>query len=300
MTEINAAVANTGSLYASIRARRDVIAHKPDLIFIEFAVYDSLEKEDVAKRAMEGIVRQLLTVSQPPEIIFLYATSSARNARVEWHESVASYYRLPAIDLQSRVWSLMDAGQTTPAAFWNIGLNPTDEGHRVYAKLITEFLLDQEKQTATEMVKSVPPPFLSDELTYGELIPLAQLKHDSNWRNEAQNDRTLPSYLLVGEKAGTQFETIFEGTVVGLAYRMGPDGGTIECLIDGKPAAVPLDRIEMYDGASHIATRIIAGGLGPGEHRLTIRLSTEKNPKSTGTLVRLGYLLVGGQRPERL
>ncbi len=300
ISEINAAVGNTGSLYASMRTRRDVIAHKPDLVFIEFAVYDSIEREDVTKRALEGIVRQLLTVSQPPEIVLVYATSPARRSSVEWHESVASYYRLPSINLQDRIWSLIDTGSASAAALWKDGVNPSDEGHRLLARLIGEFVIEQEKQSSSELVKTMQPPFLSDELTYGELIAVAQLKHDASWKNESVNDKTLPSNLLVADKSGAQFETIFEGTIVGLAYRAGPDGGTIECLIDGKPAPAPLDRIDTYDATHHIATRIIAGGLGPGEHRLTIRVVAEKNAKSSANQVRLGYLLVGGQRPERL
>jgi len=300
ITEVNASVGGTGSLYGTMRARRDVIAHKPDLVFVEFAVNDAAEKEDVVKRAIEGIIRQLLTVPQPAEVVMVYTSTSSRNACAAWHEAVAGYYRIPAINLQDQIWSLIDAGKITPAAFWKDGVHPLDDGHSIYAKLITEFLAQQEQQTPSPLVRTLQPPLVSDELTYGELIPYAQLKREPGWRTEAVTDRTLPSTLLVGDKAGVQLETVFEGTVVGLAYRMGPDGGTMDCLIDGKPAPAPLDHIDTYYGIHHIATRIVAGGLGPGEHRLTIRISGEKNPKSSGTQVRLGYLLVGGQRPERL
>ena len=128
ISEINAAVPNTGSLYAAMRARRDVIAHKPDLVFVEFAVYDGSEREDVAKRSLEGIVRQLLTVSQPPEIVFLYGTNPARGGRGDWHDVLASYYRLPAIDLQSRVWAQINGGQTNASSFWTGGVVTSDEG----------------------------------------------------------------------------------------------------------------------------------------------------------------------------
>ena len=69
--EINAAVDGTGSLYGAMRARRDGIAHKPDLVFIECAREDAGETESAVKRAVEGIARQILTVSHPPEIVFL-------------------------------------------------------------------------------------------------------------------------------------------------------------------------------------------------------------------------------------
>jgi lysophospholipase L1-like esterase len=298
--EINAAVDGTGALYGAMRARRDVIAHKPDLVFIEFASDDAGEKESAVKRAVEGIVRQFLTVSQPPEIVFLYTTNAKRNTQTDWYEAVASYYRLPALNLQDVTWKMIESGQTTPSAFWKDGIHPLDAGSKIYARLIIDYLTEQEKLTPSPITRSLPPPFLSDELTYGELVPCAQLKHDALWKVEASNDRALPSTLLTSDKPGNVIETLFEGTIVGLVYRAGPDAGTIECLIDGRPAPAPLDRIDAYDSTHHLATRIIAGGLGPGEHKLTIKIHSEKNPKSSGTNLRLGYLIIGGARPERL
>lgn len=298
--EINASVGGTGSLYASMRARRDVIAHKPDLVFIEFAANDAEERESVVKRSVEGILRQFLTVPQPPEIVLLYAPNEQRNARAEWHDEVAAYYRTPSLDLQEKTWKLIKEGKFSSAALWKNGGHPLDAGHRVFAQLITDFLSEQQKAQPSPLYRSIPPPYLSDELTYGELIPVAQLKHDGLWKPEQNTDRTLPSTLLVSDKTGAVIETVFEGTVLGLAFKAGPDAGIIECLIDGKTAPAPLDRIDAYSAKHQIATRIIAGGLGPGEHRLTIKISADKNAKNTGTNVRLGYLIVGGQRPERL
>ena len=73
----------------------------------------------------------------------------------------------------------------------------------------------------------------------------------------------------------------------------------IECLIDGKPAPAPLGKVDGYSSSPQLSARIISG-LAPGEHRLTVRVLGEKNVKSSGNHVRLGYLIVGGQRPERL
>ncbi len=141
-------------------------------------------------------------------------------------------------------------------------------------------------------------------MNYGEFRTFAEIPSgkasDSHWKADPTSDRVFPTELLVSNRPGAQIETYFEGTVIGLSFRAGPDAGVIECLIDGKPAPPPLARVDCYDVSHHIATRIIAGGLGPGEHKLTIRVLGEKNAKSSGSNVRLGYLLVGGTRPERL
>jgi hypothetical protein len=145
-------------------------------------------------------------------------------------------------------------------------------------------------------------------MNYGEFKAVVEIKpqrgsakeRGANWRIEASNDRALPSELLVSERPGAQVEYYFDGGVIGVSYRTGPDGGIIECLIDGKPAPPPLSRIDTYSRVPQLGARIIAGGLGAGEHKLTIRVLGEKNPKSSGYNVRLGYLLIGGTRPEKL
>ena len=95
ITELNAAINNTGSgggsLYGALRARRDVIAYKPDLVFVEFAVNDTNEDEAAARKAIEGLLRQLLVVAQPPEVVMRYATNAKRGGRAEWHETIASH-----------------------------------------------------------------------------------------------------------------------------------------------------------------------------------------------------------------
>jgi hypothetical protein len=301
--EINAAVPGTGMLYGALRVRRDVIAYKPDLVFLEFALpeaNDAPETEEAVKKALEGILRQLLIVPQPPEVVLLYPTNAQRAARVEWQEAIAAHYQIPSLDLQAAVWRQLDAGTLKPASLWKDGATPTDEAHKLYANLITAFLAEQSKLAPTPIAKNLPPPLVSDEMNYGEFKAIAELKHDAQWRNETSNDRLLPSLLLASEKPNAQLECYFEGSVIGLTYRAGPDGGIFECLIDGKPAPAPLNRIDTYAPTPRLQTRIIPGGLVASEHKLTIRVLSEKHPKSSGQQVRLGSLLVGGQRPEKL
>jgi acyl-CoA thioesterase I len=300
ITEINAAVNGTGSLYGALRARRDVIAYKPDLVFIEFAINDAIDDETAVRKAIEGLLRQLLIVPQPPEVVMLYATNAKRNVRIDLHDPIAAHYQIPSIDLGEKIWPLIEAGKITAPSFWRDGTSPADAGHKIYAEMITAFLAEQEKMKTTPIARNLPSPLISDEMNYGEFKAMAEIKHDANWRHESSNDRTLPTTLLATDKAGAQIEYYFEGTVLGISYRTGPDCGMIEILIDGKPAPVPLARVDCYDTTQHISTQIIAGGLGLGEHKLTIRVLGEKNPKSSGNYVRLGYLLVGGTRPERL
>src|SRR5262249_26322451 len=147
-------------LYGALRARRDVIAYKPDLVFVEFAANDTNEDETGTKKAIEGLLRQLLIVAQPPEVVMLYGTNSKRGVRAEWHDAIAAHYRIPSITLQNRIWAMIDEGKVKPAEFWPAGsrpasswkdsLTPSDAGHKLYADCVTSFLAEQEKLTPTQ------------------------------------------------------------------------------------------------------------------------------------------------------
>ncbi|HEV2668718.1 MAG TPA: SGNH/GDSL hydrolase family protein, partial [Blastocatellia bacterium] len=215
ITELNAAINNTGviggSLYGALRARRDVIAYKPDLIFVEFAVNDTNENEITAKKAIEGLLRQLLIVAQPPEVVMLYATSAKRGVHADWHEAIAEHYQVPSINLQDRVWAMVDGGKikltefwpgaSRPAASWKDSVTPSDAGHKLYADLTISFLAEQEKLKASPIMRNLPPPLVSDEMNYGEFKAIVEIKpqrgtareRGANWRTEANNDRALPS-----------------------------------------------------------------------------------------------------------
>jgi len=303
ITEINAALPSTGSIYGAMRARRDLIAYKPELVFVEFAASDSNDDETPVKKAIEGLLRQLLIVPSPPEVVMLYAPSAKRTSRGEWHDAVARHYQVPAINLQEKVLAMIDAGKLTQTSLWKDGVNPTDAGHKIYAEAITAFLAEQEKLEASPILRTLPSPLISDEMNYGEFKAFAEIKppkgSETSWKSEPSNNHALPSALMSSEKANAQLEFYFEGTVVGITYRSSQDAGNIQCLIDGKPAPAPLGKIDGYSGSPQLAARII-GGLSPGEHRLTVRVTGEKNTKSSGNHVRLGYMIVGGQRPERL
>ncbi|MCM8528799.1 MAG: SGNH/GDSL hydrolase family protein, partial [Lentisphaeraceae bacterium] len=55
--EINAAIGGTGSELGVFRVDYDVLQHKPDLLFIEFAVNDGGNSQEIITRAFEGIIR---------------------------------------------------------------------------------------------------------------------------------------------------------------------------------------------------------------------------------------------------
>ena len=309
---IDASIPGTGSLYGTLRLRRDLLASKPDLVLIEFGLSDAAENQVVVRKAIEGMLRQLLVVPQPPEIVLLHPASPDRIVPTEASKSMAGQYGIPTIDLQSALRPMIESGSLTTATLWprnNAAAGAlTDAGHQLYADRIIDFLKQQSTLAATPLARNIPPPVASDELNYGELRALAESRTEPGasapngavWKKERSDDPHSPTLLMVSDRPGATLETYFEGTVVGLTFIKGRSAGMIEVLIDGQPAPAPLRIVDCYDERTGLGTAIIAGGLPLGEHKLTIRLLPGRHPRSRGQEVKLGYLIIGGQRPEKL
>jgi lysophospholipase L1-like esterase len=159
-TEIYAAVSGTGSNYGAARLRRDVLRHKPDLLFVEFAVNDGGVRAGAIIAQMEGIVRQTWAASPGTDICFVYTVSAGMFGRIKAGEhppsaaameKVAAHYGIPSVQFGVEVARRDEAGTLVfhaPASvkadaagndaqgrliFTRDKTHPTDAGHRVYA-----------------------------------------------------------------------------------------------------------------------------------------------------------------------
>jgi len=118
VTEINAAIGGTGSDLGVYRYGKDVLAHDPDLVFVEFACNDggdACSTNDVL-RNFEGIVRQTWRKDPRTDIVFAYVItdsmcprylSGRRPRAAQMQEFVADRYGIPTVDFGPRVARLI-------------------------------------------------------------------------------------------------------------------------------------------------------------------------------------------------
>jgi hypothetical protein len=91
-----------------------------------------------------------------------------------------------------------------------------------------------------------------------------------------------PDAYRTTTEIGAELGVAFVGTGVTARLRVGPELGTVVATLDGEPIALPLEAFQAQD-----ADVVIAEGLSPGMHRLTLRLGSE------------GELTLGGFFVER-
>ena len=122
--EINAAVSGTGSDYGAPRLQRDVLRHRPDLLFVEFAVNDGTGSPRVEAR-MEGIVRQTWAANLHTDICFVYTVSDGMlkdllagnyQSTARSMENVAAHYGIPSFNFGVEVARRIAAGTLVMAA----------------------------------------------------------------------------------------------------------------------------------------------------------------------------------------
>ena len=135
---INAGIGNTGSDIGAKRIDADVLAHKPDVVFVEFAVNDG-DRECTAD--MERIVRKTRLANPQTDIVFLYAVMDWTLPRLEsgrWppsvirHEKVAAHYGIPTIALGFEAARKIRLGEWAWKNFSSDACHPTADGYASY------------------------------------------------------------------------------------------------------------------------------------------------------------------------
>lgn len=117
--EIYAPIGGTDSLLGAFRLKRDVTAHKPDLVFVEFAANDGGRGSQT--NSIEGIVRNLWNALPECDICFVYTVfgeepqKALENGKttevVAAYEKVADHYGIPSIHMGVEAAKLAKEGK---------------------------------------------------------------------------------------------------------------------------------------------------------------------------------------------
>lgn len=300
--EIHAAIGGTGSDLGVFRLERDALRHKPDLLFVEFAVNDGGASPDRIWKAMEGIVRQTWETNPKTDICFVYTY------RVNYEEPLrkgecpqaasamellADHYGIPSVNFAKKVVELESDGKLTFQSdqpeegkihFSKDGVHPLDAGHEIY----TEVLANAIQQMAADAhpvdhQAKLASAFVSDHWQAAKMVPINSDMLSGNWK-------ALPEGATLQKRFGNRMGQIYEATEPGskLTFRfrgssaklydlLGPDGGQVIITVDGKPREKLVPRFDSYCTYHRIATLSLAGDLDPDKvHEVTVEIHPDQ------------------------
>jgi len=301
ITEINAAIGGTGSDLGVFRCRHDVLAHKPDLVFVEFAVNDGGAAPESIYRTLEGIVRQIWRANPATDICFVYTIHKAFlpdyarglcNRSTSAHERVAEHYGIPSINMAMRVAELhrqgklafhVPRGHEPPEGkmlFAHDDCHPTDAGHELFTQIITE-ALKQIQRASKPGPHKLPEPLRPDNWENARLVPIEPSMLTAGW-HRLPTDKGLGKAFAhrlpaIWEAAtpGERLTFRFKGTLARLYDLVGPDGGKAICSVDGKVVRT-VARFDRYCTYHRLATLPIAQGLEDKVHTVVVEVSPEQ------------------------
>ena len=107
---VNAGIGATGSYIGIHRADRDVLAHDPDLVFIDFSVNDTSDRMTINKATYEGLIRKLWSYETAPAIICLAMTQENGTSVQDDHSEIAIRYDIPFISYRNAILDVIDKG----------------------------------------------------------------------------------------------------------------------------------------------------------------------------------------------
>jgi lysophospholipase L1-like esterase len=258
VVEIPAGLPGTGSDLGACRLDRDVLSHRPDLLFVEFAVNDANTPPDQIERTMEGIVRQTRRASPNTDLCFAYTVSTPGlpdlqagrfPPAAQAMEGVAAHYGIPSVHFGVEVVRRIAAGtlvfkSVAPGdalAFSLDGVHPTATGHRVYFTTLEHALPDL-LAAAIPNTTPLPPPLRADNWEGASLRLLDAGMRRGDWRPVSLDDANLrgatkallpPTWRTAEPGALLEFE--FTGTILGFLGIAAPDSGEFRVTVDDLP-----------------------------------------------------------------
>lgn len=310
--EINAAIGGTGSDLGVFRLRQDVLAQKPDLLFVEFAVNDSGAEPARIHRAMEGIVRQTWRDNPATDICYVYTLTGDMIETLKAGqfpraasamEKVADHYGIPSIHMGLEVALLEKAGKLVfkgekpkteaerKALEGKILFSPDavhpypDSGHQIYLEAVVRSMA-KIQTVGKGGSHALSAPLVADNWEAAKLIPLSRARLSAGWQRLDSTNHTLArsfSNRLPGLwKASQPGESVafrFRGTTALIYDLMGPDCGQVLVAVDDGPPAVQ-PRFDSYCTYHRLNTLSVCEGLPDSVHTVKITIHPDQPDKA--------------------
>ena len=297
--EIDAGICDCcrGIGFSVYRFGHDVLAHKPDLVLVDFAPTPSEANSDAIQRSAEAIVRQAWRADPTLDLLFLHAfvagyeTDYAEGVHphpVSSYEKIAEHYGVPSVAMACRVARLHregkvllkgteeEAKQAKKTLVTTDGRRPTADAHRIYAETIVA-ALEQAAKAAKAAPHTLKPPYRSDNSERARQVPITKAMLSGKWE-------TLPPDHELSRRFARHFDAIwltrtpgakltfrFKGTAASLFDLMGPDTGRVKVTVDGKDAGTR-QQVDPWSYYQRLAAIPLASGLPDGEHTVTVEL----------------------------
>lgn len=158
---INFSKNGTNSIFGSLFLEKEILSKNPDLIFIDYSVYETNEQDN--REAFESIVRRCLLQKNSPQVIIVQNSLSNGESKQDTSEQIAKCYNLPIINIPNAFQPEITSARDKTETFYADKLSYTDKAKKYISDFIENYLKISQK-TGTEPYM-LPQKMYYDELT---------------------------------------------------------------------------------------------------------------------------------------
>jgi lysophospholipase L1-like esterase len=312
VSEINAAIGGTGSDLGAFRLRQDVLAHGPDLLFVEFAVNDGGAPAEQIYRGLEGIVRQTWRAQPATDICFVYTIAGNMLETLQAGrlprsyaamEKIAEHYGIPSVNFGLEVARLEKGGRLVfkgnqpktagekaalgdKILFSPDAVHPfPDSGHALYREALVRSM-PALRAAGQPGPHALPAPFAADHWEAAKLVPLDRAQLSAGWQRldpatnklAKQFAQRLPT-LWKANQPGATIQFRFRGSVAGIYDLLGPDCGQVIVTLDDQPP-VTRARFDSFCTYHRLGSLIIGSGLADTVHAVKLEIHPDQPDKA--------------------
>lgn len=244
---VNAGIGATGSYIGVYRADRDVLVHKPDLVFVDFSVNDTTEHTQRNIESYDGVLRKLWLSESAPAIVTIAMTQENGTSFQEQHSKICAAYDIPMISYKDAILDVIKNGHIVWKDISDDNIHPNVPGHAVLTELITCYLqdvIDNLDSIDTEKESDFSTVYASDKYSTAALIVPENdtPTNATGWETKLDIFGNFGGYWQVRSADGS-FEGVeplkfeVEAKSIGIFYgKLTTKGATFDVIVDGEVA----------------------------------------------------------------
>lgn len=240
ITFINAGIGATDSYLGVHRVEKDVLAHDPDLVLVEFSVNDS--GSAAHKTSYDNLIRTMLLREDAPAVVLLFMGQTNGSSAQSIHSLVGFQYSLPMVSYLNVMSDMIESGSFSANALSGDVVHPSALGHRIVGEILWKYL-NSIYQQADQYPQ--PPVFDKPAFTKDKYVKNPQILDRTSLTSVTSNGFTESSIYNHFPNSWTTSnggEITFQITCrnLGVLYYCQTDGngGQFEVLVDGQAVAV--------------------------------------------------------------
>ena len=134
---VNAGLSGTPSILGNIRLQRDVLDHKPDMVFVEFAVNDG--NDQIYKDSYDAMVRKILSQENQPAVALYFTVIKSGHTCEEYMSQVGKAYSLPMVSLNNVLSHEFETGRMKWEDYSDDESHPNEWGHELVKDFVANF-----------------------------------------------------------------------------------------------------------------------------------------------------------------